>query len=79
MREGDPQVRNGRARIGFGHEADVIALRGLHKQFGHTVGLRRAYGRGQGLQADVEREGPRVSGHVRRFAIGQPLDGTLGQ
>lgn len=42
MFEGEPQVGNGRTRIGFGHEGDVIALHGLHKRFGHSVALRRA-------------------------------------
>jgi len=30
MLEGEPQVRNGHARIWFGHEGNAIALHGLH-------------------------------------------------
>ena len=70
MLEHEPQVGNRRARIGFPHEGDVIALHSLDKRLRHSIAVRRAYRRGLRLQADVQSKGSRMPGDVRCSVIG---------
>lgn len=73
MLEGEPQVRNGRARSGLGLGMKAMQLRFMVCTNDSAISLLGGKQGRQGVKADVQRKGLRRAGDARRSVVGQVL------